>query len=132
MTLREVLHAHIPTLNQESTLRDAIDKMDIYQFPALVIVDDNAKPTHVITEGDIGRAVQVRDSLTKIQSDLAKQYASANPTVSSPDQEINDALHTMLQSGLTVLPVVEEDRLIGMVMRMDLMHALLVDAATLK
>lgn len=132
MTLREVLHAHIPTLNQESTLRDAIDKMDIYQFPALVIVDENSKPTHVITEGDVGRAIQVRDSLTKIQSDFAKQYASANPTISSPDQEINDALHTMLQSGLTVLPVVEDERLIGVVMRMDLMQALLVDAATIK
>ena len=32
MTLREVVHAHIPTLNAESTVRDAVDKMDVYQF----------------------------------------------------------------------------------------------------
>ena len=37
--LREVLHAHIPTLTESSTVRDAVDKMDIYQFPALVIVN---------------------------------------------------------------------------------------------
>ena len=44
MTLREVLHAHIPTLTRESTIRDAVDKMDIYQFPALVVVDDDSMP----------------------------------------------------------------------------------------
>jgi len=45
MTLREVLHAHIPTLSLEGTVRDAVDKMDVYQFPALVIVDPDRIPS---------------------------------------------------------------------------------------
>src|SRR4051812_30792048 len=63
MTLREVLHAHIPTLSPESTVRDAVDKMDVYQFPALVIVDAEAVPVGVVTEGDLCRAATRRDSL---------------------------------------------------------------------
>ena len=126
MTLREVLHAHIPTLTRKSTVRDAIDKMDIYQFPALVIVDD-AVPIAVVTEGDICQAVSQRGNVTSLASEPAIEFGSQDPTISHPDMEVSDALHLMLNSGLTILPVVESDRLCGVALRVDLMHAVLSD-----
>lgn len=128
MTLREVLHAHIPTLGPESTVRDAVDKMDIYQFPALVVVSDDMKPLAVVTEGDICRAVAKRDSLTSMANDPAMIYGSQDPTSMPADAEIGEAFHRMLSSGLTLLPVVEADRLYGIVLRVDLMQAMLLDA----
>jgi CBS domain-containing protein len=130
--LREVLHAHIPTLTQESTVRDAVDKMDIYQFPALVIVDDKQTPIGVITEGDLCHQVSTRDSLVTMMNEPAYIYASKDPTTAQPDTEIGDAFHKMISSGLTILPIVEEERLIGIVLRVDLMQAMLMDAATPK
>lgn len=127
MTLREILHAHIPTLTETSTVRDAVDKMDIYQFPALVIVDEDRVPVAVVTEGDICRAVNRRGNLATMSAEPAIIYASKEPTTASPDQEIGDALHKMLSSGLTVLPIVEDSRLSGIVLRVDLMQALLTD-----
>lgn len=127
MTLREVLHSHIPTLTRDSTVRDAVDKMDIYQFPALAIVDEDHRPIGVITEGDICRTVTLRDGVLAIGSDPAIEHASKDPTCALADTEISDALHKMLSSGLTLLPVVDEERLIGVVMRMDLMQAMLMD-----
>lgn len=129
MILREVLHAHIPTLTERSTVRDAVDKMDIYQFPALVVVDESLRPTHVITEGDIVRAVQHKGSLIALASEKARTFATPDPTTMGPTTEISDALYHMLQSGLTILPVVEEEKLLGIVLRTDLMQALLMDAA---
>ncbi|HTQ11996.1 MAG TPA: CBS domain-containing protein [Fimbriimonadaceae bacterium] len=126
MTLREVLHAHIPTLTPESTVRDAVDKMDIYQFPALVVVDTRMRVLGVVTEGDLCRAVTTRDSLTSMSDEPAFAYASKDPTTAPPDTEIGDAFHRMLSSGLTVLPIVEEERLIGLVLRVDLMQAMLM------
>lgn len=127
MTLREVLHAHIPTLTESSTIRDAVDKMDVYQFPALVIVDEDKSPVGVITEGDICRAVVQKDSLMSIATDPAIVYASKEPTVALADLEISEALHRMLMSGLSVLPVIDDGRLAGMVLRVDLMQAMLLD-----
>lgn len=127
MILREVLHAHIPTLTPRSSIRDAVDKMDVYQFPALVIVDESEKPLAVITEGDICRAISRMGSISSMSDTPATDYASQNPTTSSPDTEIGDALHLMLMRSLTVLPVVEIDRLLGIVLRVDLMQALLMD-----
>jgi CBS domain-containing protein len=44
--------------------------------------------------------------------------------------EISEALHLMLSSGITLLPVVEDSRLSGVVMRVDLMQAMLLDAVS--
>ncbi len=129
MTLREVVHAHIPSLNRKSTLRDAVDKMDVYQFPALVVVDDDHLPIAVLTEGDVCQAVQQRGNLTSLSAEPAYLFGSSDPTTAGPDMEVSDALHLMLNSGLTILPVVESQRLSGIVLRVDLMQAMLVDAA---
>lgn len=129
MTLREVLHAHIPVLHPESTVRDAVDKMDVYQFPALVIVDEDSRPLALITEGDVARAVLARGNLTSLGEEPALVYATKEPTIGSPFEDIGDALHRMLNSGLTVLPIVDDGRLNGMVLRVDLMQALLMDIA---
>jgi CBS domain-containing protein len=129
VTLREVLHAHIPTLGPASTVRDAVDMMDVYQFPALVVLDPDDAPVAVVTEGDLCRAVRQADSLVAVAGQRATDFATTSPTVASPDTEVGDALHTMLSSGLTVLPVVEEGRLNGIVLRVDLMQAILSSSA---
>lgn len=129
MTLREVVHAHIPTLTRKSTLRDAVDKMDIYQFPALVVVSEDMAPVAVLTEGDLCRAVSQRGNLTSLSNEPAYEFGSNEPTTVAPDMEVSDALHLMLNSGLTVLPVVEDARLCGVVLRVDLMQAMLTDSA---
>jgi CBS domain-containing protein len=128
MTLREVLHAHLPTLTTKSTVRDAIDKMDIYQFPALVVLDDDALPIGVVTEGDLCRGVSTRDSLTSMAQEPALIHGTREPTMASADLEIGEAFHRMISSGLTILPVVEDGRFAGVVLRVDLMQAMLVDA----
>lgn len=128
MTLREVLHAHVPTLSPESTVRDAVDKMDIYQFPALVIVDLDMRPMAVLTEGDLCRAVTQQDSLINMSEQRAAVYATKDPTTAAADTEIGEAFHRMLMSGLTVLPVTDAGRLAGVVLRVDLMQAMLMDA----
>jgi CBS domain-containing protein len=128
MTLREVLHAHIPTLTRESTVRDAVDKMDIYQFPALVMVDGDRKPMAVLTEGDVCRSAGNRDSVTSLATEPAYIHATKDPTCAGPDLEIGDAFHLMMSSGLTLLPIVEDDRLMGVVLRTDLMQAMMMDA----
>lgn len=129
MTLREVLHAHIPTLTLTSTVRDAVDKMDVYQFPALVVVDADRRPVAVITEGDIVRAASLRDNLSSLADEPAHLLGTPDPVTESPDLEVSEAFHRMRASGLTILPVVEDDVLAGVVLRVDLMQAMLIDLA---
>ena len=97
-------------------------------FPALVVVDEEGRPVGVLTEGDLCRAVSRRDSLVAMATDPALLHASRDPTTAPADLEIGEAFHRMLASGLTLLPVVDDDRLMGIVLRVDLMQALMMDA----
>ena len=103
--------------------------MDVYQFPALVVVDEDSAPIAVITEGDIAQAVQKKGNLMGLANEPACSFGTEDPTTAHPDTEVSDALHLMLNSGLTILPVVEDDRLTGVVLRVDLMQAMLLDTA---
>lgn len=128
MTVREILHAHVPVLSKTSTVRDAIDKMDVYQFPALPIVDADRCPIAVVTEGDISRAIQEHGSLHALREEHILRFATTKPTTATPDLEVSDALHLMLSNGISILPIVEDNNLCGIVLRVDLMHAMLLDS----
>lgn len=128
MKLREVMHTHIPTLTPKSTVRDAVDKMDIYQFPALVVLNDDLEPLAVVTEGDVCRAVTMADSLVSIANSPAIHYGTSTPTTLPADHEIGEAFYIMLNSHLTVAPVMDGNQMTGIVLRVDLMQALLTDA----
>lgn len=128
MRLSEVLHAHIPTLRLHSTFRDAVDKMDIYQFPALVVTDEDSQVLGIVTEGDLCRFVQQRGSVARLANTPIESVITFSPTCATTETEISEALHLMLNSGLTILPVLESDRLAGIVLRVDLMQAVLMDA----
>ena len=101
--------------------------MDIYQFPALVVTDEQLHVLGVLTEGDLSRAVNQHEGVLKLSDLPVAEFMSKEPRFASPDAEISDALRTMLDSGLTILPVVEEERLLGIVLRVDLMQAMLLD-----
>ncbi|MBL8064822.1 MAG: CBS domain-containing protein [Chthonomonadaceae bacterium] len=128
MTLREVLHAHVPTLTPDSTVRDAVDKLDIYQFPGLILLNTDLFPIAVVTEGDICRAAQQHDSLAALRDEPVIQFATPDPTTASPSMEISDALHLMFSQGITILPIVDMGVFCGLVLRVDLMHAMFLDA----
>lgn len=128
MTLREVLHAHVPMLSLDSTVRDAVDRMDVYQFPALVVLDPERAPVAVITEGDLCRAATQNGDLLSLAGRPVLDFATREPVTADPDTEVADALHVMLSQGLTLLPVVEAGGFVGLVLRVDLMQAMMLDA----
>jgi len=130
VTLAEVMHVHIPTLAPDSTFRDAVDKMDIYQFPGLVVVDHDKAPVAVVTEGDLVRATDQNQEMLSIAGRKAVDFGTPTPTTANPAMEVADALDMMISQGLTLLPIVMDGRLAGVVLRVDLMQALLMDAAT--
>lgn len=113
-------------------MQDAIDKMDIYQFPALVVINDLDLPFAVLTEGDICRAVVERGNVSSLAAEPAHIYASKDPVLARPEMEISDALHLMLSRGITILPVCDDTTFFGIVLRTDLMQAMLTDLAQSK
>lgn len=123
MRISEVMHVHLPVLSPASTVREAVDKMDIYQFPALVIVDDDRAPIGVITESRLAEAVKLIP-VPELAFRAAIEFADRSPTVAEVKDEIQACLHLMIERGIELLPVVSEGRLMGVALRVDLLQAL--------
>lgn len=129
MRISEVMHVHLPVLSPASTVREAVDKMDIYQFPALVIVDENRHPVAVVTEDRLAEAVKARP-LDQLSSAPAMEFAGQSPRVAGVNDDIEECLRRMIEEDLELLPVVADGRLMGVALRVDLLQALFTALAS--
>jgi len=64
----------------------------------------------------------------KLANESVMTFATPEPYCASPETEISDALLEMFRQSITILPVVEEKRLHGVVLRVDIMQAMLLDS----
>lgn len=125
MTLQEVLHAHIPTLRTDSCIRDAVDRMDLYQYRALLVVDEDWKPVATVTESDLVESLLKAEDLVKWSRQPLMSCPIQPPALAAPDDDVQASLLRMLAEGCEMLAVVQASRLVGVVTRVDLMQALL-------
>jgi CBS domain-containing protein len=66
---------------------------------------------------------RLRDELEKIAGTRVEQIMSPEPIVVSPDQPMSEVASLMVDQHLTIVPVVEQGRLLGMVTKHALLYA---------
>ena len=59
-----------------------------------------------------------------------KQVMSSNVVTVTPDEAINEAIASMVHRGINRLPVVEKDRLVGIITRGDVIRGLAKEGST--
>lgn len=115
-----VMRPAATTVETEGHLAAAAYLMSHADHSALVVVDDAHRPIALVTESDILRAVA--HGVDTEQERISAWMMREPPTV-NPDTAVMEALQTMVTSGRRHLPVVSDDRLVGIVAISDLMHA---------
>jgi CBS domain-containing protein len=84
-----------------------------------VVVLDKAKPVGILTERDISTRVAKGQNLktTPLKNAMSKPLVMAPPSM-----EIEDAVAEMVRKDIRRLPILEGDKLIGMVTERDIMY----------
>ena len=103
----------IYSLHASSTVQEAAEEMVAHNISAIVVVGDDYEMVGIVTERDMTRRVVARNldaKETKLEAIM-----SAEPETLSPDDLAHEALARMLQWEFRHLPVVEENRVVGMV-----------------
>ncbi len=115
-SLSEIMTTKVITVDISERVEEALRLMIKFDVGS-VIVTDKQKPVGIITERDITRASLRGDSLLKIpvRGLMSKPVQSVGQ-----DTEVWKAFETMLKLGVRRLPVVEDERLVGMVTEKDL------------
>src|SRR5579863_401954 len=103
----------------ESSMKQVIIAMNRFPLGAACVRGDDDTLEGLITDGDLRRALQMNDDIRDVK---AGGLMTIRPVTVSPDATLQDALRLMEDrpSQISVLPVVEGGRCIGLIRLHDL------------
>lgn len=117
MKVREIFRPEILTVALDETLVEAAARMDLNEVGALAVLREG-ELIGIITERDLTRALA--DGADP-QAASVEDYMTDRPVTVSPSTDVAEATATMLDVGARHLPVVDGDKVVGMVSARDLL-----------
>ena len=120
--LLKIKNKNIWTIEPGATVYDAISEMADKQIGALVVSEDK-KVIGIITERDYARKVILQDKSSK--DTLVREIMTERVIYVKPDQKIEDCMALMTKKHIRHLPVLDGDRLVGMISIGDVVKTLI-------
>jgi citrate synthase len=116
-TVADIMSTPVVTASVDETLAAAADRMREKHVGSVVVVDGDT-PLGILTERDMIRITAVGAETTEKVS----EWMTADPDSVPPDMDASDAFASLSEHGYRHIPVVEENRVVGMVSMRDLMR----------
>jgi CBS domain-containing protein len=91
----------------------AVEKLNAYSIGALVILDETGRAVGIVSERDIVRGLS--EEGPEILSQTVDNLMSRRLHVCSPQDEVRDLMARMTHSRIRHLPVVDNERLLGLI-----------------
>ena len=113
---------------KENTNAEAISaRLLAGEFNGVPVVDDNGAVIGIVTAIDILKAMRKNGNNKKLNTIIAKDIMTPNPSVVRADTPIEDIIDTMIQKEIVLVPVVEDgnnnnNKLLGVVARLDIIR----------
>ncbi len=115
--VRDVMTPNVLVTSPDSTAMEAARLMATENHGSIVVVD-NDRPIAIVTERDLFRKVVAVGLLPK---EVRVRDIMSSPLVStSPDQTLRNASKMMSDKGIRRLPVMDDERLVGIITAADL------------
>ena len=119
MRVSEIMSSPVITLGTDRNLANAIDLMQRQEISRLVSTK-NGRVVGVLTEKDIARVLgSVHAYRLPLRRLHVPSVMSVDPISVAPDVVARRAVELMLDHNVSGLPVLEEDRLVGILTKMD-------------
>ena len=116
-SIREVMTSEVKACEPTATVVDAAKLMAQADVGPIPVVEDG-RLVGIVTDRDI--VVNAVAKGTDVNTATVGDIASRDLVTISPDDDMNDALNLMAQNQVRRLPVVEGDRLVGIVAQADI------------
>ena len=118
--VRDIMTAKVKTAKTESTIMEVVRKMNKFDVGSIIILDSAARPVGIITERDVLRKiVEPQFPPDAVQ---ALQVMSAPLVTIGADAGVERAAKLMSEKRIKKLPVVDGDKLVGIVTSMDIVR----------
>lgn len=146
--VREIMDTSPVAVAVDAPVDEVVNALRTHELPGLPVVDTDGRCVGIVTEADLvlpddegdlhiphyinlfGGTVFL-EPLGRFEERLRKAFASKaedmmtrDPMTVAPDTTVRDAARIIHESGHNRLPVVEDERLVGVVTRVDVLGAL--------
>lgn len=147
-TVSEIMDSTPATVTVDTPVDEVVKTLRTHELPGVPVVDGEGRCVGIVTEADLvlpdddgdlhiphyinlfGGTVFL-EPLGRFEERLRKAFASkaedmmtADPETVAPDTTVREAARIIHESGHNRLPVVDGDRLVGVVTRVDVLGAL--------
>ncbi len=118
--VRKIMLADVPTLKKEEKIKDAANLLARNDSGCVVIVE-NKKPIGIVTELDFVRNMP---SMGKSLQEPVSRIMTSPVTFMTPNMKLDEALKIIDTKGFRKYPVVENEELIGLATKKDIVNAI--------
>ena len=125
-TVGQVMTADVIQVRRTTPFKELVRLLDHHRIGGLPVVDEDDKVVGVLSGTDLVRAQASRPGEDPAGAVTAQDLMSTPAVTVHPEQTVPDAARLMERRGVERLPVIdEEDRLIGIATRRDLLRVFL-------
>jgi CBS domain-containing protein len=146
--VRDIMDASPATVGPDASVEEVVRTLREHELPGVPVVDGDGRCVGIVTEADLvlpddqgdlhlphyinlfGGTVfleplgRFEDRLRKAFASKASDMMTRDPDSVAPDTTVQEAARLIHESGHNRIPVVEGDRLVGVVTRVDVLGAL--------
>lgn len=135
LRVRDVMTRDVKTLRRNDRIAMADELMKIGRFRHVVVLDDDDRVAGVISQRDIfygalawsiGQSRSAHEHV--LESQPAKEVMRSDPRTIDPDVPLADAARVLMEHKIGCLPVLEGDRLVGILTEGDFLALLAASA----
>jgi CBS domain-containing protein len=144
LAVRDAMTRHVVTVRADTPLKEVAQVLIDAGVSGLPVVDDRGTVLGVVSEADflvkgqgalavrhrrlerlLGESPATRRQRTKVDARTAGEAMTSPAVTIEPIRSLQEAASVMIQHRVNRLPVVDRDRLVGIVTRADLVRAYL-------
>lgn len=118
--VRDIMKRNVKTVRTDDSVHNAVVKMNKFRIGS-VIVTNNGRPVGIITERNIlMRIVEPRLDPGTVK---AKNIMSSPLITIDSNAAVEEAARVMARKGIKKLPIVEKDRVVGIISTSDIVRS---------
>ena len=127
-TVRKLLQVKgnvIYSISADSSVYEALEKLEEKNLGSLVVLEDNGKLDGIFTERDYARKVVLKGRSSR--ETRVRDIMTEDPIFVSPDTKIDQCMQIMADKSFRHLPVVENGQTVGLISISDLVKYIIKD-----
>jgi CBS domain-containing protein len=128
--LLDMREREVVSIHSESTVREALSLLVEHKIGSLPVLDSSGKLIGIFTERDV--LIGECGDTKRFHGQLVMEVMTPDPVSCSTSDSVHEAMDRMSRHNVGHLPVVDEDKLVGIVSIPDLIKSLYSQAETEK